>query len=58
MNEMGISWECYRELIQDDSAETELIRAGIVPEQLEYMRADERRKILLEAGLEPVNFDF
>ena len=58
MNEMGISWECYRELIQDDSAETELIRAGIVPEQLEYMRADERRKVLLEAGLEPVNFDF
>ena len=42
----------------EDSSETELIRAGIVPEKLEYMRGEERRKILLEAGLEPMAFDF
>lgn len=42
----------------DDSEETELMRAGVVPEELEYMSGEERKKILEAAGLNPEEYDF
>ena len=50
--------EVYKKLLNDDSSETELIRAGIIPEVLEFMEEDERNKILKSAGLNPEDFDF
>ena len=35
-----------------------LIRAGVDPEALEYMTGSERREILINAGLNPKDFDF
>ena len=35
-----------------------LIRAGIDPEALGYLTGAERRQILLQAGLNPREFDF
>lgn len=54
----GMTWNTQRFLLEEDSSETELIQAGIVPEMLEYMRDEDRRRILLKAGLEPKAFDF
>lgn len=36
----------------------ELYQAGIDPEDLEYMSAEERREILEDAGLDPDDNDF
>ena len=36
----------------------ELLQAGIDPEELEYMSADERREDLEDAGLDPDDYDF
>ena len=36
----------------------ELFQAGIDPEELEYMSADERREVLEDAGLDPDDYDF
>lgn len=35
-----------------------LIRAGIDPEKMEYLTGSERKRILVEAGLNPAEFDF
>ena len=35
-----------------------LIEAGIDPEKMEYLRYDERVRILIAAGLDPAAFDF
>ena len=37
---------------------TELEIAGVDPESLEFMDADERREVLQNAGLDPDDFDF
>ena len=42
----------------EDYEETELELAGIDPEELEYMDDDERREILVDAGLDPDDYDF
>ena len=41
-----------------DDEDTELMLAGIDPEELEYMDAEERREVLEEAGLDPDDYDF
>ena len=41
-----------------DDDDTELMEAGIDPEELEYMDAAERREVLEEAGLDPDDYDF
>ena len=43
---------------EDDEDLTELELAGIDPEELEYMDADERRKVLEDAGLDIDDYDF
>lgn len=35
-----------------------LILAGLDPEKMEYLPAAERKRLLEEAGLDPVKFDF
>ena len=45
-------------LDEDDADLTELEIAGLNPEELGFMDASERRKILEEAGLNPDAFDF
>lgn len=35
-----------------------LVVAGIDPEAMEYMTGEERREILIRAGLNPKEFDF
>ena len=42
----------------DKEDHDELYRAGINPEELEYMSADERREVLEDAGLDPDDYDF
>jgi len=37
---------------------TELEKAGLNPEELEWMAADERREVLEGAGLNPAEYDF
>ena len=34
------------------------LASGLDPEKLEFMRMDERRKVLIEAGLNPDRYDF
>ena len=42
----------------DKEEHDELLQAGIDPEELEYMSADERREVLEDAGLDPDDYDF
>jgi len=42
----------------EEDGDMELIDAGLDPEELEYMSADERREALEDAGLDPDDFDF
>ena len=42
----------------DKEEHDELLQAGIDPEELEYMNADERREVLEDAGLDPDDYDF
>ncbi len=35
-----------------------LVRAGIDPEKMEYLNGSERRRILINASLNPDEFDF
>ena len=44
------------QIIVKDDAKEEL--AGVNPSELEFMNADERRKVLQEAGLDPKQYDF
>lgn len=47
------------ELMPDRSEnQTELEVSGLNPEELEFMNADERRKALEDAGLDPDKYDF
>ena len=48
---------CCNEVIYDEG-KTELQLSGLDPEKLEFMRMDERRKVLIEAGLNPDCYDF
>ena len=46
-------------MVEPDKEEhDELLQAGIDPEELEYMSADERREVLEDAGLDPDDYDF
>lgn len=45
-------------LLSEDSKETELIRAGLVPEEMEFMGEKERQQLLEAAGLDPNEYDF
>lgn len=45
------------ELIDEEKA-TELEQAGIDPEKMEYLKPDERIRILIRAGLDPEEYDF
>ena len=57
-DEVVMLLDVYKDIMEDDSSETDVIRAGIFPEALGFMRAEERRTILLRAGLKPEEFDF
>lgn len=50
--------DVLKRLLSENTKETELIRAGLVPEYLEYMKPDDRNRVLLEAGLNPEEYDF
>lgn len=56
--EICVMLDVYKRLLNDETSETELIRAGIIPEYLEFMKGEERQKILMNAGLDPAAFDF
>lgn len=58
VDEVVMLLDVYKSVLEDDSSETELIRAGIFPEAMGFLRAAERREILLRAGLNPEEFDF
>lgn len=42
----------------DDEVKSELELSGLDLDELEFMDADERRKILQDAGLDPDEYDF
>ncbi len=44
-----------KKMEEDDDV---LVRAGIDPEKMEYLTGSERRRILINAGLDPAEFDF
>lgn len=50
--------DILKRLLSENTKETELIRAGLVPEYLEFMKPDDRVRILHEAGLNPEEYDF
>lgn len=53
----GLSF--FNEMLEeDDSSRTELELSGLDPDELEFMDVDERRKVLLNAGLNPDEYDF
>jgi len=56
--EICVMLDVYKSLLEDETSETELIRAGIVPEYLEYLKGEERQRILTSADLDPAAFDF
>lgn len=45
-------------MTETEADHDEFCQAGIDPEDLEYMSADERREILEDAGLDPDDYDF
>ena len=45
-------------MTETEADHDEFCQAGIDPEDLEYMSADERREILEDAGLDPEDYDF
>ena len=45
-------------MTDDEKDHEELYQAGIDPEDLEFMSAEERRTILEDAGLDPDDYDF
>ena len=46
------------EEIEDAGEPTELERAGLDPDELEWMSSEERRAALEDAGLDPEAYDF
>ncbi len=47
---------CVADPYEDDH--DELLRAGIDPEKLSYMKKSERCRILADVGLNPSDYDF
>jgi len=46
-------------MVKDSAEDSDaLVKAGIDPEKMGYLRADERRRILKAAGLNPEEYDF
>lgn len=48
----------YSDLALYNGGEDVLILAGLDPEKMEYLPAAERKKLLEDAGLDPLEFDF
>lgn len=65
--ERAMEFEAFEEMMKDDEEddvdqdeelETELELAGIDAEELSWMDEDERREVLVDAGLDPDDYDF
>lgn len=48
----------YSDMALYNGSEDVLILAGLDPEKMEYLPAAERKKLLEDAGLNPLEFDF
>lgn len=48
----------YSDMALYNGSEDVLILAGLDPEKMEYLPAAERKKLLEDAGLDPMEFDF
>jgi|GEM_PF-4090814 len=56
-SEKGFRWMMV--MVKDSAEDSDaLVKAGIDPEKMGYLRADERRRILKAAGLNPEEYDF
>lgn len=43
--------------MEEDNRKTELELSGLAPTELEFMGAEDRREALVEAGLDPDDYD-
>ena len=48
----------YDYVMENDNEQTELEKSGLDPVALEFMRYEERVKVLRAAGLDPAKYDF
>ena len=48
----------FASMMDEYGTKTELEMAGLDPEELEFMDADERQDVLEDVGLDPDDYDF